>query len=315
LQADAINSDQWQCNASTAEMYDNLLAAMQPFWTKMYERQGVPGAFWCALYQVRTPIATFIWDKFVCPTSAQSSPIPFVSMPSSTCKRLRKFMSLPPSELLPIWHIGSINRMFPAAFDFHPFGLFIGKLLVQRKEGIERIMQLFPIQLCGEAAYRRHTFSFQGETYGFYAVDCPHNIAIHSMMAQLVSQSPEPLRMPITPLFDLKLAWHGFGHGLIPRYLLRDAVQICQERGSDECEAGVAHSFGNRLRPRTGLRQFQAWVPWCANERSLCIRAARGYILSANKQNATFGRTCGFDYFRPLSSLIDWAETTASKRR
>jgi len=304
----AIGEPAWQCSASTAEMYVFLRTFMRPHWERVYAKHGLPSVFWCALYQVRSPIATLMWETFVCPLlhspPLQRSHIPFLEMPSDVCQRIAP----PPSDILP----RVPGNMYPAGFDAHPFGLFLGDLLVDDREPESRILQLFPEGVCGYAfGPSTQPFTYRGISYADYSPKCPHNMAIHSMVSTIVKRSPDPARLNLSHALRLHLAPHGFGHGLFPRFSLRRALQICEERGIDRCDGGVFHSVGNWLRPSTGLQQLDTILPCNATSGdelySLRLNAAGGYRISSSKQNATFGVRCNFDYYHAFNTFIEWA--------
>jgi len=301
----ALSNPAWVCTASLSEMYAFVHAALSPHWDAIYQKHGLASAFWCALYQMRSPIATFIWDTFVCPLR-NGGLVPFLLMPTGACERT----ALPPSDILPR-HPGS---MYPAGFDAHAFGIFFGNLLVDGREPESSVFKLFPEDICGYAyGPQRQNFTHGGVKYAAYSPKCPHNIAIHSLIATIVKRSPDPVHLNVSRLLGLHLAPHGFGHGLFPRFSVRHAMQICRERESSVCTGGVSHSIGNWLRPKTGLQQLDAILPCIVvsgsgDELSLLrLDAAHGYFIPSFKQNATFGQLCNFNYYRAFSTYDEWA--------
>jgi len=293
----------WECDSSTSEMYDTLHEAMEPAWYQMYERHGLSGAFWCALYEVRTPIATFIWEKHVCPSSVvlrEQASIPSLLMPMTACQRK---LEPPPTKILPA------AEMYPAGFDLHAFGIFFGHLVHYGYEPLDSILRLFPDSVCGRSYNSsREVFAFRGVTYHGYSSDCSHNLAVHSTIGTLVKLSPEPVKMNLTLVLGLHLAEHGVGHGLFPRFSFLRALQICEERNSFSCKGGVTHSVGNWLMPQTGVRQLETLIPPCSSTFELRQAAARGYGIESFKQSATFGLFCSYDYFDAWMSFLAWAK-------
>jgi len=306
-QKQAAENTPWLCSASLSEMYSFLHASFFPHWNAIYSSHGLPSVVWCALYQMRTPISTFVWDTFVCPQDS-GSPVPFLKMPASACQSI----AAPPSDVLPLHP----NDMYPAGFDAHALGLFLGNLMAEGRESENRIFQLFPEDVCGYDYGPLHQhFNYRGVVYNTYSPRCPHNIAIHTMLATLVKRSPNPVTLNVSRLLRLHLAPHGFGHGLFPRLSLPEAIQVCSKRGFNlndkvQCTTGVFHSVGNWLRPNTGLEQLDTILPCTTPGDEISIMrfcAANGYEIPSFKQNYTFGEACAFDYYHAFGTFKEWA--------
>ena len=114
---------------SISSQFAAVYEAMRPALDKVFHAHQWRGALACGLYLVRSPIALYMWDAVMCPSTAVARPgcnrtgpwpFPGLQMAEADCDAVAKAVGKPPLR------IASVNQATGFGIhDFHPFGLYV----------------------------------------------------------------------------------------------------------------------------------------------------------------------------------------------